>query len=128
MRAWFAAAPLALLTGCVNPYYYPMPTYVPPAYYQRLPPPEPWPSLPPLLPSPELAPQPEPRATELPRFEPPQFEPETVPEMPAPVAPAPSLPPESPPASAPPRAETGPGANVPMEGFRPMRGQTRPGL
>ena len=140
MRHAFDAAVLTLLlAGCVAEPY--QPSYYPPRYYQPYsysPPPateyRPRP-LPPSVPltGPQPEPQPEPA---------PGSAPETGPipliEMPAPspegapsdqpadsTSPAPNTP-SAPPVAQGPGPASGPGSNVPLEGFRPMRGQTRP--
>ena len=139
------AGPLAglgalLLAGCAAPQYQP---YYPPAYdqpnrYEPVRPPEyrgePLPSPRPFPPEarPEAPPEPGPESGPIPLIEMPPPTPENpAPDRPAeaspPSAPSPAAtaePPPPPVAHAPPAS--GPGSNVPLEGFRPMRGQTRP--
>lgn len=125
LRPWAVLAITAALAGCANPYAYtpepavfraPLPDVAPPE--EPLPPvvfqPNPRP-LPPAPPEPEydVRPDPPPLAIEAP--------------PPAPDAPTPAeqVPPTPiPTAAAPPGAEKG---NVPLMGFRPMRGQKAPG-
>ena len=136
MRPVIALAAAALLAGCVQPAYMPprpieLQTYPPPLSYQTsptyrppLPPPTP-------IPLPDSGPLGQPlsppdSATStgddtgpipLQQMPPPAAETRpstnaTTTAEPAPVAEKPSL--------------SGPGSNVPLEGFRPMHGQTRP--
>lgn len=119
----------ALLSGCVSPYPpYPTPFYLPPPYV-----PQPLVEAPRSGPVP-LYPVPEPRR-EAPPPEPleqtdivPDPMPESLPEPEAanpvpetPAAPAPDI-------VVPSRPQDRPGADAPLQGFRPMRGQTRPGI
>lgn len=136
-----ALAAAALLAGCVQPAYYPPQ----PIELQPYPPPVPYQSGPvyrPALPPPAapVYPEPAPLAEPLP---PPDASLSTSPlpsddtgaiplqEMP-PLATDPAAVSTQAPASgqAAPVAQrpstTGPGRNIPLEGFRPMRGQTRP--
>lgn len=138
MVRWLTlAGGAALLAGCVAPPYppYPTPLYLPPPYvaqppYAAQPPvalPQSGPA--PLYPAPEprreAAPTPEISVDPLPDPEP---VPESTPEAEAPAAsnPAPAAP--APEAVPPPPTQAGPGADAPLQGFRPMRGQTRPGI
>ncbi len=128
----------ALLAGCVSPYYsaFPPPIYSPPPSYGAQPSygalPAPVPLYPTLKPLPEPAPQAEAPAAVL----------EPVPEtMPSPeLAPGPVAEPDAalqpaPDSRAPgiatpsdrPATQAGPATDAPLQGFRPMRGQTRPG-
>ena len=125
-----------LLGGCVGPAYepgpYPLQYYQPyryesppPAGYRTrpLPPPEPLPGA-----RPEAAPEAAPETGPIPLIE----MPEPTPDQPQPERPAEATPPpaSSAPGPAPvvqaPPPSPGAGSNVPLEGFRPMRGQTRP--
>ena len=118
---------VAALTGCTLPYYaayrnYPPPVYVPPPYAAQPPIERSWPTPYPLFPSPEVRQEPAPMrddsvtVLELPPLPDPIETP--FPETAAP----PSLP------SRPPGIQAGPGNDAPLQGFRPMRGQTRPGI
>jgi len=115
------ATPLA---GCVSPYYatYPAPLDVQPPLYAPqpavqapLPAPVPYYARPETRP--DLAPLPEPTPV-------PEFSTETEPSAAPPSAAAPEI--EVP--RTPPAAQAGPSSESPLQGFRPMRGQTRPGL
>jgi len=121
----------ALLAGCISPYYsaYPPPVYgLPPPYATQ-------PAIGAPLPAPvPLQPLPQPRPEPLPEFDPPAALPEPAPNpdtalQPAPDPDAPGLDaPEVPAPAKPPIRQAEPGADAPLQGFRPMRGQTRPGI
>lgn len=146
---WLVLGPGAtLLAGCVSPYYsaFPPPVYAPPPFYGAqpsygaLPPPVPlYPTLQPLpAPAPEAeapaaAPEPAPESMVSPGLSP-----GLSPALPSGSVPEPALDsalqsaPDSkaPEAIAPsgrPATQAGPAADAPLQGFRPMRGQTRPG-
>ncbi len=127
IRWLMLACGAAMLGGCVSPSYpaYPTPIYLPPPYVIQPPyaaqPPGPVP----LYPVPEPRPQPAPPPEDV---EAPVGVPEPLPE-PAPAAEVPAtLPAPVPEGAAPaPPTQAGPGADV-LQGFRPMRGQTRPGI
>lgn len=116
----------AFLAGCVSPPPYPAYPplgYLPPPYVAQPPVVAPQPGPVPLYPAPrrEAAPAPEISVDPLP-------EPDPVPEPEAPSAAIPETPAAPvPDAAPPPPTQAGPGADV-LQGFRPMRGQTRPGL
>ena len=138
-RRWLPlGAVLASLTGCVPPYYqqpypssYPTPLLPPPYVSQPGIEPVPQSSVDtlgrgptPLLPAPLPPPEPEPA----PLSEGPAAEPEPLPQaeaapdaQPSPATPAPLERPAAPPA-----ATAAPDGPSPFQGFRPMRGQTRP--
>lgn len=116
---------MGLLAGCVSPSYpsYPTPLYLPPPYVVQpyIEPPRAGPV--PLFPTPDPRPEPlpAPEALDNPSLEvepPPLPETETATPSPAPV--------ENP--ITPPRRQAVPGNEAPLQGFRPMRGQTRPGI
>lgn len=127
----------SLVAGCVQPtYVQPGPImlqpYPPPVTYQSSPDYRPPVGAPiPLQPAPLIQPLPPPVAAPTVTDEPMDSTgPIPVQDMPAPVpesAPssnvAPAIPP---PASVRKIPASGPGNNVPLEGFRPMKGQTRP--
>lgn len=129
-----------LVTGCVQPYYVqPGPIQLqpyPPMSYQSSPdyrPPVagPIPLQPPPLVEPLPAPVPAPSVTE----EPTDTGPIPMQDMPPPVPDTASSSPSTtpaPPAAAPEVVSktptSRPGNNVPLEGFRPMKGQTKPAL
>lgn len=120
---------LVPIAGCVSPYQatypsYPMPLYVQPPPYAASPAPPPvyetpLPAPVPLLPTPEPTPQPMP-----PEPDPPVTVLEPAPESETPAVPPPEV--VAPPA--PPAGRADPGADTPLQGFRPMHGQTRPGI
>lgn len=116
----------AMLAGCVTPSYppYPTPLYLPPPYVAQ----PPYFAQPPYAAQPSspvpLYPAPEPRRETAPApedAEAPVGVPEPMPEPEPPAAPTPEAAAPTPPTPA------GPGADV-LQGFRPMRGQTRPGI
>lgn len=137
MKVLVALAAASLVAGCVQPVYTPgpfelqnygaLPYRTAPAYREPLPPPVPMP-LPDAGPAPLAEPLPPPTATD-PAADasgpiPLQDMPQPVPEGSAPAA---AAPPDAAPAPVMQRMPTaGPGSNVPLEGFRPMRGQVRP--
>lgn len=109
-----------LLAGCVSPSY-PTLLYLPPPYVTQ-----PFIERPragpvPLFPAPSPRPEPAPEALEIPV---PETEPQPLPEVEA-ATPSPA-PTENP--TLPPRPQAGRGNEAPLQGFRPMRGQTRPGI
>jgi hypothetical protein len=116
----------ALLAGCVSPYYapYPAPLYVQPPLYDSQPAvPAPLPAPVPYYLTPETRPYPAPEPLPAPELVPdPTPDPEPSPMAPSAGEPEAAVPP------APPAAQAGRGAETPLQGFRPMRGQTRPGL
>ncbi len=136
MKPVIALAAAALLAGCVQPAYLPLQ----PIELQPYPPPIPYqtgPAYRPPLPPPAASVYPEPGPLAQPQA------PDTAPsasddngpiplqQMPPPApdpAPAASTSPTvvqpAPVAQRP--STSGPGSNIPLEGFRPMRGQTRP--
>lgn len=123
MIRWLTlACGAAMLAGCIAPSYpsYPAPLYLPPPYVTP-PPYAAQPSGPvPLYPMP--APVPRQEALPPPEdVEAPVGVPDLAPEPEPPAALAPDSAAPSPPAQA------GPGADA-LQGFRPMRGQTRPGI
>ena len=136
MRVVVAFAAASLLAGCVQPAYLPagpiqLQPYPPPVTYQTSP------GYRPPLPPPAGFAYPEPAPLDDPLTPPigetvPSDESGPIPlqDMPASVPSAASASPAEPtatPAPAPQKPPTsGPGSNVPLEGFRPMRGQTRP--
>ncbi len=148
MKGLVCVVGAGLLAGCVAPYddsaryydrgsvyvppypsIYQPPAYQPPVEYSRpVPPnqldPTPIPEF-----APELAPELAPGSRPEPKQEPLELAPPPVPEAAAPAPERDSLPP---PVSAPGPVQgpvqAGPGSNEPLQGFRPMRGQTRPGL
>ena len=114
---------MGLLAGCISPSYpsYPTPLYLPPPYVQPyIKPPRagPVPLFPAPDPRPEPLPVPEALENPLPEIDP--SPPETE------AATPPAAPVENP--ITPPRRQAGPGNEAPLQGFRPMRGQTRPGI
>lgn len=125
----------SLVAGCVQPVYMPpgpiqLQPYPPPASYQSTPdyrpPLEPIPlQAPPVV---QPLPPPDPSATDV---LPDDSGPIPVQDMPAPASDATAPAPPPTPAAAEPEvipkaSASGPGRNVPLEGFRPMKGQTRP--
>ncbi len=138
MKIFVALAPVLLLAACVQPGYPPSP--YPPQYgyspgqpYPLVPAYRP-PQAPPVpIPLPEPATEPAPSPAQTP---PAQDDNGPIPlqDMPPPApdasSPAPDAPPAPQAASPAPVVEKAPssgaGSNVPLEGFRPMRGQTRP--
>ncbi len=132
---WLALGPgAALVAGCVSPYYsaFPPPVYSPPPSYGVQPSygalPAPVPLYPALRPTPEPAPE----------AEAPAAVPEPVPETM--LSPGPTAEPEAPLQPAPdakaaetvtpsgrPTTQAAPATDAPLQSFRPMRGQTRPG-
>lgn len=132
MIRWLTlAGGAALLAGCVAPSYpvYPAQLYLPPPYVAQPLFPAPQPGPVPLYPAPaprqEAAPTPE--ISVDPRTDEPEPEPapEPAPEAASPAAPTAQVPETVAP---PPSSQAGPGADAPLQGFRPMRGQTRPGI
>lgn len=131
IRWLMLACGAAMLAGCVSPTYpaYPTPIYPPPYVTQppyAVQPPGPVPLYPTPEPRQEVAPPPEDVEAPVGVPEPaPEFMPEPDPPEAAnpvaPIVPTPEIAVPSPPPSA------GPGADV-LQGFRPMRGQTRPGI
>ncbi len=136
IRRWLVlASGAALLVGCASPYRVVYPNYSAPNYFPPSPdvlpspyviqPPieRPWPAPAPLYPAPE--PMPAPEAT-IPEQTPEPFEPFAEPSP----EPAPGFlaPPEPAAPARPPPTRAEPGADAPLQGFRPMRGQTRPGI
>lgn len=138
---WLAIGPgVALLPGCISPYYaaFPPPVYSPPPSYGVQPSygalPAPVPLYPMRQPTPEPAPEAEaPAAVPEPEPEPetmlsPGLAPEPAAEPDAPLQPAPDpKAPETVTPSGRPATQAGPASDAPLQGFRPMRGQTRPG-
>ncbi len=128
VRWLMLAGAVAPLAGCVTPSYppYPTPLYLPPPYVIQPPyaaqPPGPVPLYP--LPEPRRQAAPPPEDVEAP-----VGVPEAVPEPEAPAAANPVTPAAPVPDGAAPSPPTqaGPGADA-LQGFRPMRGQTRPGI
>ncbi len=144
VRVVLTAGVASLVAGCVEPVYLqPGPVqlqgYPPPMTYRSSPdyrPPiaGPIPLQPPpvIQPLPPVSPSPPPSASDVPDSD---LGPIPVQDMPKPTSDAPADPaPETtatPPPAAPPEVvrkvpASGPGNNVPLEGFRPMKGQTRP--
>lgn len=128
IRWLMLACGAATLGGCVSPSYpaYPTPIYLPPPYVIQPPyaaqPPGPVPLYP--IPEPRREPMPPPEDVEAPVGVPdpmPELEPPAAATPVTPTAPVPDGPAPSPPTQA------GPGADA-LQGFRPMRGQTRPGI
>jgi hypothetical protein len=141
MRIFVALAATSLLAGCVQPTYAPgpidlqnygaLPAYrSAPAYREPLPPPVPMP-LPDVGSAPTAEPLPPPTDLGPPATD--QTGPIPLQDMPQPVPDASSAasqsaaPQDAPHVTTAPKIPTsGPGSNVPLEGFRPMRGQTKP--
>lgn len=138
MRLFVALAAASLLAGCVQPTYAPgpidlqnygaLPPYSPnPAYREPLPPPVPMP-LPDVEPAPFAEPLPPPTDLGPPATD--ETGPIPLQEMPQPVpdgsSPAAAAQTAEPAPVLPKIPSSGPGSNIPLEGFRPMRGQTRP--
>lgn len=140
MRVFVALGSAALLAGCVQPTYAPAPIdlqnygalpYRPaPSYREPLPPPVPMP-LPDVTPAPTGEPLAPPANAEPPVTD--EIGPIPLQEMPQPAPDASSpaaqsaAPQDAAPAALVHKTPTsGPGSNVPLEGFRPMRGQTKP--
>lgn len=125
VRWLLLAGAVAPLAGCVTPSYppYPTPLYLPPPYVIQPPyaaqPPGPVPLYP--LPEPRRQPAPVPEDVEAPVGVPATPEPEP----PAAYPTAPTAPPDD--AVPSPPNQAGPGADA-LQGFRPMRGQSRPGI
>jgi len=135
IRRWpMLALGTALLAGCVSPYYpvypnYPTPLYVMPLPYVSQPVVQtPLPAPVPLLPAPERIPEALPELAPAPdaSMAAPEPEAEPPPDTAAPATAAPESAAPAPPA--PPAAQAGRGDDAPLQGFRPMRGQTRPGI
>ena len=139
VKVFLAIGVACLVAGCVQPgYVQPGPVqlqpYPPPVSYQSNPDYPPSYSGPiPLLAPPPVQPLPPPSPAPT-TTEPPSDDSGPIPvqDMPPP-APDPAAPAAdtTPPAATPPAIVrntpvSGPGANVPLEGFRPMKGQTRP--
>ena len=140
VRIVWVAGVASLVAGCVQPsYVQPGPVqlqgYPPPVTYRTSPdyrPPlggpialQPPPVIQPLPPA-SLTPTPS--VTEVPESD---LGPIPVQDMPAPASEAPASPPPAVTPAAPPEIirkipASGPGNNVPLEGFRPMKGQTKP--
>lgn len=140
MRILVALAAASLLAGCVQPTYTPapidlqnygaLPPYNPaPAYREPLPPPVPMP-LPDVGPAPTAEPLPTPTDVRPPATD--ETGPIPLQEMPQPAPDASSAAigqaatQNAAPAPVMKNPTSGPGSNVPLEGFRPMRGQTKP--
>lgn len=119
-------AAAALLSGCAVPYPQPTPSYQVLPYVPTLPystgptfeelRPGPLPLLPEPVPRREPAPLADPLPDPLVAAPPPEPEPEPAPSPPAALTPR----------NAPGGSQAEQGANAPLQGFRPMRGQTRP--
>ncbi len=120
----------ALLAGCVSPYYsaFPSPVYAPAPPYIAQPSPQPFVAAPYPAPAP-LYPAPLPRPEPSPAFEEPaplDLAPEA--DTALQVEPNPMPPGTAAPGAPPSTAQVGPGLDAPLQGFRPMRGQIRPGI